>query len=443
MAEYGKVVWSEGLFLKPQHFQQQERYFENLIEQRCHGLAPADWGIVELEIDEAQLALGKFALSRLRGRLPDGTPVNIPADDEAPLPLDVNTEVSDTTVYLALPLKRGGTAEVDTAGDPASLSRYYPHEHEVRDYHADSDDTARMQLGRLRLRLLLEGEERGAYTCLPLARIVECRADRQVVLDQDHLPPLLNAHAAPKLAAFIKELAGMLGQRAEALAARVSGAGRGGSAEVADFMFLQAVNRYQPLLAYLADGAPIHPEACYRLCLQMAGELATFSENRRPGEFTPYRHDDLRATFSPLMVQLRGTLSRVLEQTAVPLPLEERRYGIRVAPLADHSLVGNAYFVLAVNAQLASEELRNRFPPQVKIGPVEKIRDLVNLQLPGIGLKPLPVAPRQIPYHAGFTYFELDRASEYWRQMTQSGGFAFHIGGDFPGLELEFWAIKG
>jgi len=26
--------------------------------------------------------------------------------------------------------------------------------------------------------------------------------------------------------------------------------------------------------------------------------------------------------------------------------------------------------------------------------------------------------------------------------MPTSGGFAFHVGGEFPGLELEFWAIK-
>ncbi|MFX7674878.1 hypothetical protein ABTJ60_20035 [Acinetobacter baumannii] len=27
--------------------------------------------------------------------------------------------------------------------------------------------------------------------------------------------------------------------------------------------------------------------------------------------------------------------------------------------------------------------------------------------------------------------------------MTHSGGFAFHIAGQFPGLNLAFWAIRG
>ena len=98
--------------------------------------------------------------------------------------------------------------------------------------------------------------------------------------------------------------------------------------------------------------------------------------------------------------------------------------------------------MLAVSARMPGEALRSRFPTQVKIGPVERIRELVNLQLPGIPLRPLPVAPRQIPYHAGYTYFELDRNNEFWKQLTNSGGFAFHIAGEFPELELEFWAIK-
>ena len=83
-----------------------------------------------------------------------------------------------------------------------------------------------------------------------------------------------------------------------------------------------------------------------------------------------------------------------------------------------------------------------RFPTQAKLGPVEKIRELVNLQLPGIALRPLPVAPRQIPFHAGFSYFELDNAGELWKQLDSSGGLGIYVTGDFPALELSLWAIR-
>jgi type VI secretion system protein ImpJ len=74
---------------------------------------------------------------------------------------------------------------------------------------------------------------------------------------------------------------------------------------------------------------------------------------------------------------------------------------------------------------------------------VEKIRELVNLQLKGVPVHPMPVAPRQIPFHAGFVYFELDQTHELWTQLQTSGGVALFVGGEFPGLSLEFWAIRG
>jgi type VI secretion system protein ImpJ len=55
----------------------------------------------------------------------------------------------------------------------------------------------------------------------------------------------------------------------------------------------------------------------------------------------------------------------------------------------------------------------------------------------------LPVAPRQIPFYAGASYFELDRNSPHWQQMQASGGFAIFVSGDFPNLRMELWAIRG
>ncbi len=91
---------------------------------------------------------------------------------------------------------------------------------------------------------------------------------------------------------------------------------------------------------------------------------------------------------------------------------------------------------------MAADLLRARFPPQLKIGPVEIIAKLINHHLPGVGVSALPVAPREIPYRADFVYFRLDRNSEFWKQLLNSGGFAFFVGGEFPGLDMVFWAIK-
>ena len=73
---------------------------------------------------------------------------------------------------------------------------------------------------------------------------------------------------------------------------------------------------------------------------------------------------------------------------------------------------------------------------------MEQIRQLVNLHLPGIKVKPLPVAPRQIAFHANKTYFILELSPDDVAQLERSGGFAFHVSGEFSELELKFWAIR-
>jgi hypothetical protein len=202
------------------------------------------------------------------------------------------------------------------------------------------------------------------------------------------------------------------------------------------------VNRYEPLVTHLAAGHVLHPEDLYRLLLEMAGELCSFNTTtKRPAQFATYRHDDLKATFEPVIKSLRDSLSMVLQTSAVPIPLVEKRYGIRVGRVPDLSLLDSARFVLAVSAQMPAEELWAKLPRQIKIGSVEVITQLVNTQLPGIQIRPLPVAPRQVPFMRATSISSwIVRASS--GRASSSRRLRDHVGGTIPGLTLEFWAIR-
>lgn len=63
MSWNNRVVWSEGMFLRPQHFQQHDRYLETLVDGRCRSLLAGGWGFSELKLDDALLTQGKLALS--------------------------------------------------------------------------------------------------------------------------------------------------------------------------------------------------------------------------------------------------------------------------------------------------------------------------------------------------------------------------------------------
>ncbi len=438
-----KVIWSEGMFLRTLHFQQQGRYTEKLVQGRTEGLRPHGWGLTDLQINTELLATGKFAVASCRGVLPDGTPFSVPEDAPHPPPLELPENTRDCLVYLTVPVRQPGGIEVDAAEQEETVARYATSEFEAVDTNAGSETVSPLQVGKLRLRYQLQTDELAGYICLGLARVVEVRTDKNILLDDKYIPPTLDCRVSTALSGFVSELQGLFHHRGEALAGRVSESGTRGAAEIADFLMLQLVNRYEPLMVHYAGVETLHPETFYAKAVQMAGELSTFTAaNKRPPAFPEYRHDDLQATFAPVIAALRQSLSAVLEQTAIPIPLQERKYGIRVGQIQDRSLLTNAQFVLAVRADMKTETLRRQFPNHVKIGPVEQIRELVNVALPGIAVRPLPVAPRQIPYHAGVTYFELDRSSKYWKGLSQSGGMALHLAGDFSKVEMECWAIR-
>src|SRR6267378_6100849 len=131
MSAHNRVIWSEGLFLQPQHFQQQERYFERYVEARCHSLVPHGWGFTEIEFERDLLSIGKAALRRVAGVFPDGTPFRMPDDDPVPTPIDIGPDVRDQILYLAVPLRRPGEIEADRDGGANELVR-----HDVRTVQA-------------------------------------------------------------------------------------------------------------------------------------------------------------------------------------------------------------------------------------------------------------------------------------------------------------------
>jgi type VI secretion system protein ImpJ len=402
------------------------------------------WGFTELEFERDLLTTGKLAVRRARGVLPDGTPFSMPDDDPVPPALEVPPNTRDCTAFLALPLRRAGAVEIAPAGDARTVTRYQRGEMEVRDNAGVTEEPAPMEVGSVNARLLLDTDPTNEYSCIPMARIVECKADRQVTLDDRFIPTVLCAGASPTLAAFLREMDGLLHQRGEALGGRVTASGRSATAEVADYLMLQAINRYEPVAGHLAATGTIHPEDLYCFAASLAGELATYTmPSKRPSPLDSYRHENLRATFDPLFNAVRSVLSAVLEQNAVSIPLELKRVGIRVGVVADRSLYDSAVFVLAARADMPVEEFRRSFVPQVKVGPVERIANLVNLGLPGLGLRALPSPPRQVPYHSGFQYFELEPSGDLWKQLKTAGGVALHVAGEFPGLQLELWAIRG
>ncbi len=449
MTAASKPMWVEGMLVRPQHFQQFERYIEVQREARLHALLPFQWGVRRLSIDESLLPAGRIGLSKVAGVLPDGTPLDAPTQDLLPDARDVPADTVGQRIFLALPLvqpHRLQVANLPPRGQADKQDqgvRFHSVDYEARDATDKNGSTAPITVGMLKPRLLFDSEPTEGLVAMPIARVLERQDSGRVILSESFLPPALETDALPRLQELIREIANLLRYRGIVLASRVDPSARGARVGgVADLLVLQVVNRYAPLLAHYAVRPALHPIAAYEIFIQLLGELRTFVGIERIADREiHYLHDDLEGAFNALARELRAALSAAAEDAAISLELQHRGRGFYVSPITDRGLLDVGRFVLAVDAEMDSEVLRRRFPSQAKIGPVEAIGDLVNLQLTGIAAQPMPVAPREIPYRTGATYFELDSKNEIWRRLSNSAAFAIHVSGDFPGLELEFWAI--
>ncbi|NWA85348.1 type VI secretion system baseplate subunit TssK [Pseudomonas sp. D2002] len=437
-----KVIWQEGMLLRPQHFQHNDRYYQQQLNQ-IRLLDTDAWGFLTLEVDVQYLNFGKVVVNQASGVLPDGSLFELGGTME-PLVLQVPANSGKQAIYLALPLATGNQVEVREQQQVDVLSRYLACDVEVGDSNAGIDSRLRINCARPDLRLLL-GDQPSDHGLIKLkvAQVVGASDEGGVTLDTDFTPTFIFLQGSAYLSSCLKEVISLLASRGDAIAARMRGDGVAAGSEIGDFLMLQLINRTELELRHYLSQAQVRPHVLFRALLSMVGELSTFaSASKRAQLDVRYRHGDQSESFRELMAGVRDVLSMVLEQHALELPLQQRQYGVLVCPVSDLKLLGTATFILAATAQCDSEELRHRLPAHLKVGPVERIRELVNLHLAGIKVKPLPVAPRQLPFHAAKTYFMLDLNARDITQLEQSGGFAFHVGGEFSALELNFWAIR-
>ncbi len=438
-----RVLWKEGLFMRPQHLQKQDFYWMERTRELYQQQGPYAYGISHFKYLEAALQRGEIRIQSLEGVMPDGTVFNL-TGREAQLACALPEQIDHAWLILTLPLETVKGVRVAASYSAAREERYFISREQVSDELIGEQEMLELEIlePNFKLRVVQDLSEAVGEHALPLLKLIERRENGVLIVDEQFVPPLLNLRAHAELNQIIKEIATLLNVRRQKLLERIGGGDQYGVAGINELLLLQLINRYEPLLQHYEKQSLLHPETVYILFLKLAGELRTFtSEDRGYANAPAYQHQDLGACFAVLMADLREAFNYVFDEPAILIPIKAHQYNLYLAEF------GKMYFdyqrlVLEVTAKMPLEQLRHLFPTHVKLGPTEMIRDLVNLQIPGIPVTALPVAPRQIPYHSGTVYFELDNQGELWEKLRNSPGLALHLGGTFPGVELRLWAIK-
>ncbi|MHA2760058.1 type VI secretion system baseplate subunit TssK [Vibrio harveyi] len=440
MADYSHTAWCEGMFLRPQHFQQSERAIEHEFKGLNRFQQPYNWGVYQVCINPNSLKEGVVEIEKLEAILPDMTLLELQNVNEVLPPLLVEKGTQNTLVKVVVAsssLKEKTIADVSEG----VVSRYVLNDLDVIDVQTGQDEE-RIQVASLNVALKVSNDNLSGFVELPILKIKEVTAEGAILLDEEYTPPHLNVLKDQAMLACLKNVMGMTKIRADVVSQRLV-QGKAASASAVDFIMLQMLNRYETILRHLGQLEQVHPLEFVTLLRGYVGELSTFSsKNKRAPLLIDYEHSNLTSTISELNQVLSQYLSVVLDQTANKLPLEVRQLGIRVTPLPDKRLLESSQFVLAVKADTSTDEIRRLVPAQLKLGPAEQIRDLINNQINGINVAPLNVVPRQIPYQTGYVYFEVIKKGPFWVRLQESGGIALQLSGQFPNSDIELWSIN-
>jgi len=394
---YNKVAWSEGMLLKPQHFQQQERYLESRLSQSMQWLRPFYWGFYHLELDDEALSTGKISIKEAKGIFKNGTLFNIPHQDKAPEALDVSFCSNNSSLYLSM------------ASDSENLiDQYEGIEVEINDAQNEVIQYASIKLNQLKLSLTSLASSKHA---LEFARIQSIHSDNSIHLDENFSAPLLQIKASTQIMSQLKNCMELIH-----LKIKMSEYNTGSLSSYYPYL----LKNHTHSLRHLLNIQNLHPEEVYRILLEISSQLSLIHQDE---SFDPpeYQHENIYESLNYFFESIKQNINKSLGGSN-EIELTKHQDGFWLAPFLNDEALSQS-LILSLRFQnkptLSPSELINH----LKLGPKSIIRSLIKQALPGIKLKPVDL--RSQPKNNEYSY-EIIKQGELWALITEERNLVIH-----------------
>jgi type VI secretion system protein ImpJ len=454
------LFWHQGLFLQPQHFQINDRYFNALLTPFYSFSQPYLWGLNNLEIASASLGKGNFSVLKGLFLFQDGSFTAFPGNA-----IIEGRSFSDAwadegrpfMVYLGLKKWNDAGENVTVVPSLEGLSKVTtrfvttPEPEEIKDLHEGGPVT---QVQRLHYLLKLcwetEKDQLGDYLLIPLTRL-EKRGD-QIVVAEKYIPPCLTVRSVETFFNLVKEIRDEIASRSRQLEAykvqRGIHTAEFGARDMVYLLALRSLNRYVPQLFHLTESAQAHPWLIYGVLRQLIGELSTFSSSVNAiGEeengtllLPRYDHSDLELCFG----SAQALVVRLLDEiTAGPdyiirLTFDGTYFAADLPPAV---FEGNRRYYLVAQTQSDPKSVTASLQTIAKLSSRESLPILIARALPGATLEYLSLPPQELPRRALSLYFQIDHHHGQWAQVQKGNNIALYWDTAPEDLGLELMVV--
>jgi type VI secretion system protein ImpJ len=436
-----KVAWSEGVLLRPQHFQQLDRYHEALVAARLDAIDAYSWGALQIELDERALQQGVVALSAFEGIMPDGTPVllDVTSGQTAPKQRAIEPHFppaqASVLVYLAIAHERSGVTNYTEDGEQL---RYALRARKVADSARD-DRHAEIQLALPNLVLLFGDESRDGYSALPIARIVRSENGAPIFSDR-YVPPCLRIECSAAIVRRLEHLlTGMIARfRVLRDARRITGEHRVEftAADVTRYLQLHALNGMLPGLFHLARARSASPHQAFLQLSQLAGQLATFAADGDMTTPLDFDYGDLETSFTAVFDLCERLLCALDTERYVACRLELQKSGRFYVDLSDVRLDSCSRFLIGIDSKHARALIEQEITQRAKLASHGDIDFVLSRNISGIRVNTCERPPGELPTRPGLTYFTLPLPDDdvYWKHVRKDRNLVVWLP---PGLDAE------
>jgi len=444
----GKVLWGEGLLLRPQHFQKQDQYHEHRLHKSIHALHPYAWGVERLQIDREGLAGSVLRILDLSLRFPDGEWADAPAADDLPAPCDLSLlpqPQQSITYYAALPALRAFGSNFTPLDQVGHTARYAQVNQETPDAFTQAAPVHVAYLKRA-VRIVSELEPRDAYVHFPLLRLRRATAGG-FEIDPAFVPPSLSLGAAPPLLLQLRRLLEALQAKASVLAGHQREPSRNviefRAGDTSSFWLLHAASAAYATLTHAASHPGLHPERLFEQLLGVAGALMAFSKSWTLADLPVYEHADPGPGFAKLHQIVRELLDTVISAKYFAIVLNEARPSYHHGMLDSGKIDDKTVFYIAVSADMPALELVEAVPVRFKVGAPDDVEKCVLAALPGVRLQYTPQLPSAVPVRPDTCYFLLDPKGSMYERMLQAQSISIYVPSGIRELKLELFAVTG
>ena len=445
-----KPIWSEGLLLSQHHFQQQDRYHEGLLADRVRGVAHYPWGITGLELDERALSSGQLKIRRLSAIWPDGASVVTGEGSTEPAPAPRSFEALFAPELLKLEVFVGlahesGSALLEEREKNLGARRYVREAHAVADSNTGSSGQE-VEYARPNLRVFFGAELQDGFSTIRIAELVRL-ANGQVMVRDNHVPPVLHVSAAPFLTSGLQRVLTGVSARQRQLSAdrsqRQTGNVEFHSSDARKFWLLHTLNGALPALSHAVDSGRHHPEEIYLALTALAGQLCTFAVDADPLSLPKFNYLELGLVFEELFARVLSLLSGGIEQAYVEIPLEHRQDGMFIGKVPEPSLFSYEFFV-AVQSKLSEALVRERVPAVLKMASWNQVYEVVKQARHGVRMEIEWNPSGALPLRPGQCMFRVRREGPFWDDIVKSSSLALYlpVDADWSGTTMSLFAVN-